>query len=92
MSTLSAVEATVRGLVQGVGFRAATVRRATQLGVDGWCSNEPDGSVRVFAQGEPAAVDALVRWLADGPRMAVVSEVTTMAAEPREHIGGFAVH
>jgi len=37
--------------------------------------NLPDGSVELEARGAPAAVDALVGWLARGPRGARVTGV-----------------
>ena len=43
----------VAGSVQGVGFRAATQRRALELGVKGWVRNEPDGTRAVHAEGAP---------------------------------------
>jgi DNA ligase D-like protein (predicted 3'-phosphoesterase) len=52
-----AIRAVVRGRVQGVGFRDATVRRAHELGVMGWVRNAEDGSVLVHAEGEEAAVE-----------------------------------
>ena len=51
------LEATVRGYVQGVGFRWFVVRRATQLGLTGWTANEHDGTVRVVAEGSAHALD-----------------------------------
>ncbi len=69
------LEATVRGYVQGVGFRWFIVRRATQLGLGGWTSNEPDGTVRVVAEGEPAALDLLLAALRSGPPGASVERV-----------------
>lgn len=42
---------TVRGRVQGVGFRAWTVREAKALGLDGWVRNRRDGTVEVLACG-----------------------------------------
>ena len=69
------LEAIVRGDVQGVGFRWFVVRRATQLGLSGWTSNEPDGSVRVVAEGTPAALDALLAALHAGPPGASVDRV-----------------
>lgn len=50
------------GRVQGVGFRATARSIARRHGVTGWVRNEPDGSVRIQAQGEP---DAVNRCLAD---------------------------
>lgn len=61
--------------MQGVGFRASAAHEARRLGVDGWVRNRPDGSVELEARGAPAAVDALVGWLAEGPRGARVTGV-----------------
>lgn len=69
------MRAQVRGRVQGVGFRDATVERARQLGVLGWVRNEDDGSVAVHAEGEEAAVEELLSFLREGPRGAAVAEV-----------------
>jgi acylphosphatase len=61
--------------VQGVGFRAATAYEARRLGVGGWVRNLFDGTVEVEASGDPAAVDALVAWLGQGPRGSRVAGV-----------------
>ncbi len=70
-----AIRAVVRGEVHGVGFREATVRCARKLEVDGWVRNEADGTVRVHAEGAPAAVEELVAFLHQGPRLARVTAV-----------------
>ena len=67
------LEATVQGIVQGVGFRWFVVRNASELGLTGWTSNEADGSVRVVAEGARHALDELERLLRDGPPGADVS-------------------
>jgi acylphosphatase len=79
---------TVRGRVQGVFFRDTTRRRADELGVAGWASNQPDGSVQVVAEGEEDAVDRLVAFLRDGPRRAEVEGVDVSEEEP-EGLSGF---
>jgi DNA ligase D-like protein (predicted 3'-phosphoesterase) len=81
----TALRATVRGAVQGVGFREATLRRARELGVMGWVRNEDDGSVRVHGEGPPEAVAALVAFLGEGPSGARVSEVDTEAVKVEGH-------
>lgn len=53
----------VRGVVQGVGFRHATVRRAHALGVRGWVANLDDGSVEALIQGPANQVDLMLEWL-----------------------------
>ncbi len=69
------VKAIVMGRVQGVWFRANTMQEAKLLGVRGYARNLPDGSVEIVAEGEAAAVDALMTWAGDGPPMAVVRHV-----------------
>ena len=66
----AAIRAVVSGAVQGVGFRDATRRRARELGVLGWVRNADDGTVAVHAEGPPAAVEALIAFLARGPAAA----------------------
>jgi DNA ligase D-like protein (predicted 3'-phosphoesterase) len=80
-----AIRATVHGRVQGVGFRDATVRRARDLGVLGWVRNADDGTVAVHAEGEDAAVDALLAFLRDGPRGAAVERVDVERAKVEGH-------
>jgi acylphosphatase len=65
----------VSGRVQGVGFREFTRRAAHRLGVGGWVCNLDDGRVEVVADGERAALDALVTAVRSGPPGALVREV-----------------
>lgn len=69
-------QAVIRGQVQGVGFRMNTRSVALKLGLAGSASNQPDGSVRVVAEGEQTQVDRLIDWLHRGPRYARVDSVT----------------
>ncbi len=82
----------VRGRVQGVGFRAATVRRAHMHGVTGWVRNMEDGSVQVLAQGEPDRVDSLLSWLHQGPPAARVDEVVHERVDTDRHYDRFEQH
>jgi acylphosphatase len=73
------VRAVVAGRVQGVWFRESCRREAERLGVIGWVHNLRDGRVEIEAQGSRAAVDALVAWAHEGPRLAIVDSVTVDA-------------
>lgn len=72
----------VHGDVQGVGFRWWTAGEAARLGVRGWVTNRDDGTVEVHAEGDPAAVDALVAGLRQGPRWARVARVVVADEDP----------
>lgn len=80
---ITARRVVVGGVVQGVGFRAATVRRAREVGVAGWVRNRPDGRVDTWAEGPAAAVTELVDWLAEGPRHAAVAEREVTEEQPQ---------
>lgn len=71
-----AIRAAVRGDVQAVGFRDATVRRARKLGVMGWVRNGEEESVQVHAEGSAPAVEGLVTFLRKGPPAARVVQIT----------------
>jgi DNA ligase D-like protein (predicted 3'-phosphoesterase) len=81
----TAVRVVVRGEVQGVGYRDATLRRARRLGVMGWVRNGEDGSVLVHAEGPEPAVDELAAFLREGPRAARVIEAEIEKAKVEGH-------
>jgi acylphosphatase len=72
----------VRGRVQGVGFRAWTVRRARGLGLSGWVRNRADGSVEILVEGPAAAIEALANACRSGPSAAAVTDVARTPAHP----------
>lgn len=78
MKTLRLV---MHGRVQGVYFRDSMRREAQSLGVTGWVRNRSDGTVEAVVQGDPAAVDAIVRWTHRGPDRAQVERVDTAPGE-----------
>jgi acylphosphatase len=75
-----AFRALVSGRVQGVGFRYSALREARRLGLRGTVANLPDGSVEVFAEGDPARLARLLAWLERGPPGARVDEVKVQSA------------
>jgi acylphosphatase len=72
----------VRGLVQGIGYREACVRRAHALGVTGWVRNRMDGSVEAMLQGSPEQLAAMCAWLSEGMSAALVDELQVTELEP----------
>ncbi len=89
-ATRRRVRARVSGTVQGVGFRPFVYRLANELRLDGWVLNDSRG-VLVEAEGEPAAVAALLERLAsEAPPLARVEEVRPEELEPSGE-AGFAI-
>lgn len=66
----------VRGRVQGVGFRWWVCSAAQRCGVNGWVANRADGSVEIFAEGEPRALSIFLSEAEKGPPLSRVESVT----------------
>ena len=71
------LEATVRGRVQGVGFRDFVYGRALQLKLTGYVKNARDDhrAVEVVAEGPRETLERLVEYLWQGPRSSRVDRV-----------------
>ena len=80
----------VQGLVQGVFFRDTVRRRARSAGISGWVRNNRDGTVEAVFEGEPEAVERLVRLCRLGPRGAVVERIEVLEETP-EGCSGFQI-
>jgi len=70
---------TIRGRVQGVGYRAWVEHQARARGLEGWVRNRRDGSVEALLAGPSAVVADTVAACRRGPSSARVDEV---AEEP----------
>lgn len=69
------VHGSIRGRVQGVGFRYFTQQVAAELGIVGWVKNAYDGSVEFLAQGTDEEIEAFLRNLSRGPASASVQDM-----------------
>lgn len=78
------INITVYGAVQGVGFRFAAQKKASELGLCGFARNEPNGAVCIEAEGEDDALSKFIKWCGKGPRFSAVKKVDI---EDRESCG-----
>jgi acylphosphatase len=72
----------VRGDVQGVGYRFFAQRAAARHQVVGYVRNMADGTVEALAEGPASNVEAFKDDLATGPRFSVVEQVEEVNLEP----------
>jgi acylphosphatase len=79
----------VDGMVQGVGFRWWTRRRALELGLVGSARNLTDGRVAVVAEGDRAACEALLAALRGSGAPGVVRQVVEQWDDARGDLRGF---
>ena len=83
---------TVRGRVQGVGFRAFTVALANRLGLQGWVRNSPnEREVEIIVRGSGDALESFVERLRQGPPSSHVIGLESHAVDIDEHFTHFSV-
>ena len=71
----------VRGRVQGVGFRCWTQRKGAAFGLAGTVRNLPDATVEVHASGPAEILEKFEVELATGPSAAYVDRVVRLASK-----------
>ena len=89
VSGLKRLSARVRGVVQGVGFRAFVMREARRLGASGWVRNCKNGSVEAVAEGPEERIRELEAALRRGPAGAVVQDVEAQWSPATGEFRGF---
>ncbi len=66
---------TVKGTVQGVGYRWFADRTARKYDLKGFVENLVDGSVYLEVEGDRNEIDNLITELRSGPKMSKVEDV-----------------
>jgi acylphosphatase len=67
----------LKGRVQGVWLRSSSKDKADGLGLYGYATNLPDGSVFIELEGEDAALGEFVNWLRSSPGISEIAEIST---------------
>lgn len=86
---MEARQYTIRGRVQGVGFRWYVQRQASALKIDGWVRNCPDGSVKVWAEAPPAVLEDFQILLQKGPAGSSVQNINVETFPRSSRYRGF---
>ena len=73
---------TIRGRVQGVGYRAWVEDEATARDLEGWVRNRRDGSVEAAFAGPAGVVTDMISACRRGPSSARVDAVQDEAGNP----------
>ena len=86
------VHATIRGRVQGVGFRAFVEGEARARRLKGWVRNRRDGSVEAVFSGPKDILEDMLTACRRGPRLSRVDSVAVnTATETMPQGAGFTV-
>jgi len=91
MAELASLQATVRGHVHGVFYRAFVESHAQELNLNGYVRNLPDNQVEVVAEGEKQKLEKLLERLKKGPPAARVESVEVIWGEFTGEFSQFSV-
>ncbi|QMV14387.1 acylphosphatase [Vibrio spartinae] len=83
---------TVKGVVQGVGFRYYTSHQGLKLGLTGYAKNLHNGDVEVVACGEAEQLELFYQWLHEGSPAARVEAVMRNDFHGEQSFRGFSIH
>lgn len=81
----------IKGLVQGVFYRAYIKKRANELGLTGWIKNNPDGTVTVCAEGEKEKLEQFIEYCKTGSNSSKVENINTVWEESSRKFEGFRI-
>ena len=82
---------TVRGIVQGVGFRPFVHRLASENNLGGWVRNT-SGGVEILLEGLPTDLDCFVKTLKNAPPpMAVIEDIHIRPLTPKGKCNSFTI-
>ncbi|MBD2527390.1 acylphosphatase [Nostoc sp. FACHB-133] len=86
-----AVQGTVTGKVQKVGFRAFLFKLAIQYNLAGWDQNLSDGTVEFIWQGQQSRIDQAIAEISKGDTSAIVNQVLTKSIPVNPELNTFVV-
>lgn len=88
---MKTIAITVKGKVQGVGFRYFVKRHATEIGVTGFVKNLPNGDVYIEANGTSSQLEQLILLCNQGPAHSKVERVQVIDIQPSLDTIGFQI-
>lgn len=81
----------VKGLVQGVSFRALVKKRAKALDLCGYVTNLKDGTVHICVQGEESVVRSFFDDLKQDPGLAKIESFSASVIEIGKPFSSFTI-
>ncbi len=80
-----------QGRVQGVNFRYYVLRKANELGINGYVRNLKDGDVEILAQGTRDSIDKLIEYVKNNPGSSFVTNLEVTWEEPETYFSSFQI-
>lgn len=89
---MKTLKITVKGLVQGVGFRYFCYREAELRGIKGYAKNLINGNVEIVAEGEEGMINEFIKTVKSGPRYSRVNSLNIVEIKYENKYNTFSVY
>jgi Acylphosphatases len=91
MANKEAIEATVTGNDQQVGFRAAVMKQAIEYNLAGWARNDSNEVVHFTLQGDKKRIDSALGTIREGTKRSSDINITTTSATIDSALNAFTI-
>lgn len=81
----------ISGKVHGVFFRAGIRDLASNLGINGFVKNLPDGRVEAVFEGNEGSVNEMIQFCRKGPSGAEVTDIKVFEEKPENSLEDFEI-
>ena len=81
---MKTIEITVKGLVQGIGYRYFVREKAKQAGINGYVMNLTDGNVLIIAQGDDRDLNDFIEGIKTEHSYAEINEIDIKEAKEED--------
>ena len=85
------IHITIKGSVQGVGFRYFIYQWGVNLRLRGWVRNKLNGQVEILAEGSCDKLEVLLKNARSGPPMAQIVDVNVEWLEFQNNLPPFTI-
>lgn len=75
----------IKGKVQNVGYRYFALKKAIELGINGFVVNLPEGYVKIEAEGPDDEIEKFIEWCRIGPPMAIINDVEVIYSKVKNY-------
>lgn len=91
MNRLKRVEIKLIGKVQGVGMRFTIKKKADELGLFGFVSNQSDGSVFCVVEGKAEDLDNFLSFITHGIKVGSIEKIERSFSEAQGEFTDFSI-
>jgi len=89
---MKCLKITVKGMVQGVGFRYFCYLKADEFNIKGYAKNLYNGDVEIMAEGEEGMLNDFIKAVKTGPPFSSINSMQIEDADSESRFTSFRIY